>query len=221
MTTDRTKDRGDAMTTTQTAQLVPAADPKRAGRLSGRIARRIRIVLAAAFVVVGILASAAGPASATNVSWPALGGTHDQNVYCDAYGHRLTVTVFAAPMWYHHNGQVVQAIVYVKDTRVTQWTIYNNYPVVDKVMPNYLGSAILGASGTEADWEYPMRTLGSFSVPVLAGHAYQVYVYYTYYNDARQVVASDMHPTSSYTSGYWGYSGRVWIPTSSAVSCNG
>jgi hypothetical protein len=183
-----------------------------------RRARRLRGVLVA-LIVGGALASSAGTASATTVSWPTLGGSHDQNVSCDAYNHKLTVSPFAAPMWYYHSGQVVQAEVYLHDTRVTGWQTFPGHTLVRRVPVTYLGNPILGSSGTEADYEYPMSSLPTLTVTGMAGHSYQVYVYYTFYNEARQIVATDMHATSLYTSGYWGVSGTTWIPTSSTVSC--
>ena len=179
---------------------------------------RLRALLAA-LTVAGVMAGTAGTASATNVMWPTLGGTHDQTVSCDLYNHQITITAFAAPMWYHHAGQVVKAEVYLRNTRVTTWQTFGAYFAVDKVMPTFLGSAILGSSGDETDWQYPMSALPTLTFNTSAGQSYQVYVNYTYYNDARQVMVTDMHATSQYTSGHWGVSGRVWIPTSSTGSC--
>jgi hypothetical protein len=176
--------------------------------------------VAAALTVAGVIVGTAGTASATYVQWGSLGGVHDQLVSCDLYAHTLSVTPIAGPMFYYHAGQVVQADVYIHDTRwaAAQWQ-HNFMASIAKVFPVSLADPILGASGTEADWQYSASVLPSVTITGLAGHSYQVYVYYTYFSDSRQVVATDMHATSYYSSGHWGFSGSTWIPTSSVSSC--
>ena len=154
------------------------------------------------------------------VSWAGGNGSHDQTVICDSYNHRMTVSVNSAAMHYYHAGQYVSAIVSVKDTAASTWTTYSKYPVGGWVYPNYLGDAILGASGTEYDWEYPVRNVGTFQVALNAGRSYQVYVTYYYYN-AGQVVAVDGHATDNYRTISIGYSGQIALTTFSTVSCKG
>jgi hypothetical protein len=207
------------MTPTQTPELTATTDHARTAPRSGPVARRFRLALAAASVVLGIVAGTAGPASATTVSWPN-GGSHDQSVSCDSYNHRMSVSISAAAMFYYHAGQYVSAIVMVKDTASTTWTTYSNYPVRGWVYPTYLPDPILGASGTEYDWEYPMRNLGALTVSLNAGRSYQVYVYYYYYNAGR-VVAVDGHATDNYQTISMGSSGRLALTNYSTVSCKG
>jgi hypothetical protein len=196
------------------AEVTPRTKSRTVGALL-----RVLAVPAALLIISGVIAGTAGEASATVVSWPNLGGIHDQVVTCDRYNHRITITPQAAPMFGYHGGQVVRADFWVADYGFNNWTSYPNLMLATRVLPAYIGNAILGSTGGEYDYQYNLSGLGTVTINGNPGHNYVVAVNYTYYNAARQVVATDMHSTSSYSGGYFGFSGTTWIPSSSTVAC--